>query len=109
MPEAILVNTTRGFHGVIIKQSVTFGLDSGNDICIAGGGVTKALLNPVSTDLLKLTPGAAYIGGGRCHQHAFLGDSGSPTHRAAECLVSGGWRMGREDSKENHGPWDVLK
>lgn len=53
------MNTTRGFHGVIIKQSVTFGLDSGNDICIAGGGVTKALLNPVPTDLLKLNPGVA--------------------------------------------------
>lgn len=61
MPEAILMNRTRGFHGVIIKQSVTltFGLDSGNDICIAGGGVTKALLNPVPTDLLKLNPGVA--------------------------------------------------
>lgn len=59
MPEAILMNTPRGFHGVIIKQSVTFGLDSGNDICIAGGGVTKALLNPVPTDLLKLNPSVA--------------------------------------------------
>lgn len=47
------MNTPRGFHGVIIKQSVTF------DICIAGGGVTKALLNPVPTDLLKLNPGVA--------------------------------------------------